>query len=204
MTNLIALDLELEQPKTGPQTPDSHLDLSKIIQVGWVVFETQPDGFFRILKEQREYVNIGVPLSAFIKALTKISDEDVASGGTLLEAYAKLKEDQKLFNTSRVVRQWGSGDMEQIRMELENETRVDLLMDADYKWEFGQAGMNVKHLYQTYAMVNGLNTSGGLSKCLGRCDLSWLGRGKHDALNDAINTAQIYSYFENSMRLKDG
>jgi len=144
------------------------------------------------LKSQRIYVNIGVPLSKFIKELTHITDEQVASGGTLLEAYSELVADQKEYNAIRVVRQWGGGDIEHIRMELDRG-------DIDYKWEFGRSGFNVKHLYQAYALSNGLNTSGGLSKCMARCGLIWDGRGKHDALIDAMNTAKFYAHLENKL-----
>lgn len=192
MQNLIAIDLELEQPKSNQQTPDSKLDEEKIIQLGWVVFNNK-----EVLKEQRKYVNIGVPLSKFIKDLTKITDEQIASGGTILDAYDELVKDQKEFNTSRVVRQWGGGDMDALRS--------DLLSNYTYhrfnvKWEFGRSGFNVKHLYQAYALVNGLNTSGGLSKCMSRCNLLWEGRGKHDALNDAINTARFYNLLSSKLK----
>lgn len=199
--NLIALDLELEQPYTNHQTPDSKLDRSTIIQLGWVVYNVQYNKP-HILKEQRKYVNIGVPLSKFIKELTHITDEEIASGGTLLDAYGELVADQKEYNTARVVRQWGGGDMEHMRLELESETPVNELKAADYKWEFGRSGFNVKHLYQAWGMANLTNTSGGLSKCMGRCGLTWKGRGKHDALNDAINTAWMYSYLESKLKEK--
>ena len=187
---LIALDLELEQSFDNPQTPDSKLDVSKIIQLGWVVFNDK-----EVLKECRRYVNIGVPLSKFIKDLTKITDEHIQSGGTLNEAYADLVSDQKEYNTSRVVRQWGGGDMEHLKMEIETEQ-----VETPMKWEFGRSGFNVKHLYQSYALENGLNTSGGLSKCMGRLDLIWKGRGKHDALLDAHNTARFYTLLSGKLK----
>jgi len=194
---LIALDLELEQPYTNQQTPDSKLDRSKIIQFGWIVF-TVENGEYNVLKSQRKYVNIGVPLSKFIKDLTRITDEQIESGGTLLSAYNDLVADQKDFNAIRVVRQWGGGDMEHMRMELDTETVMS--PQDEYRWEFGRSGFNVKHLYQAYALANGLNTSGGLSKCMARCGLTWDGRGKHDALNDAMNTAKMYAHLENKLR----
>ena len=187
---LIAIDLELEQPYTNQQTPDSKLDKSKIIQLGWVVFNDE-----KVLKECRRYVNIGVPLSKFIKDLTKITDEQIAGLGiTLAESYADLVADQKEYNTSRVVRQWGGGDMEHLKMEIETET------GDSPKWEFGRSGFNVKHLYQAYALENGMNTSGGLSKCMARCDLIWQGRGKHDALLDAHNTARFYNLLAGKLK----
>ena len=197
---MIALDLELEQSFDNPQTPDSKLDVSKIIQVGWIVYTTE-NGEYKVLKSQRQYVNIGVLLSKFIKDLTHITDEQISSGGTLLEAYNELVADQAEFNTIRVVRQWGGGDMEHMRMELDSETIMSTLERDGYKWEFGRSGFNVKHLYQAYALANGMNTSGGLSKCMGRCGLTWDGRGKHDALNDAMNTAKMYACLENKLEV---
>jgi len=197
--NLIALDLELEQPKTNSQTPDSKLDLSKIIQVGWVIFEPMLNGSMNILKERREYINIHVPLSEFIKKLTHITDEQIESGDTLINVYNKLYVDRSEFNTSRVIRQWGGGDMDQIRIELESETSINILESNNFKWEFGRDGFNVKHLYQAYALANNHNTSGGLSKCLSNCGLTWMGQGKHDALNDAVNTAQLYSFLQSKL-----
>jgi len=197
---LIALDLELEQPYDNPQTPDSKLDVSKIIQLGWLVF-TVENGEYKVLKSQRQYVNIGVPLSKFIKDLTHITDEQISSGDTLLKAYSELVADQAEFNTARVVRQWGGGDMEHMRMELDSEQLASEMEKYDYKWEFGRSGFNVKHLYQAYALANGMNTSGGLSKCMARCGLTWDGRGKHDALIDAMNTAKMYAYLENKLEV---
>lgn len=192
---MIALDLELEQPYDNPQTPDSKLDFSKIIQVGWVVFNSE-----KVLKKVTRYVNIGVPLSKFIKDLTRITDEQIASGGSLLDAYSDLVADQKEFNTIRVVRQWGGGDMEQLKIELDSEQLPSEMEAHDYKWQFGRSGLNVKHLYQAYALANGLNTSGGLSKCMARLDLVWAGRGKHDAMLDAWNTANFYNLLENRLK----
>lgn len=207
MTNLIALDLELEQPKANPQTPDSKIDEAKIIQLGWVVFKPLPGGSLDVLKERREYVNIGVPLSAFIKNLTGITDEQVAGGTYLVEAYNELRADRLEFEASRVVRQWGNDDMEHMREEIEgnsnplNSSNIALMRAHNYQWEFGRGGFNVKHLYQAFALANGMNTSGGLSKCINRCGLNWMGQGgKHDALNDALNTAQIYAFLQSRLQ----
>lgn len=186
---LIALDFELEQSYTNPQTPDSKLGLSKIIQFGWVVFTSE-----KVLKSERRYVNIGVPLSKFIKDLTRITDDQIASGCTLEDAYADLVADREEFETSRIIRQWGGGDMEHLKMEIGTET-----IDPP-EWHFGHSGFNVKHMYQAYALANDLNPSGGLSKCLAKCGLIWEGQGKHDALLDAANTAHLYNFLEGTMK----
>lgn len=181
------IDLELEQPNTNHQTPDSKLDEEKIIQVGYVIYQLEPE--FKVVKKFSQFVNIGVKLSAFIKNLTKISDENIASGVTLNEIYEQLVIDQKNYKFSRVLKQWGGGDMNALKKEL-----------PDVKWEFGYSGCNIKHLYQIYAEANGLNTSGGLSKCMGRCGVTWEGKGKHDALIDALNTAKFHSFLYNKLK----
>lgn len=177
----IALDLELEQPKTRVDTQDSQLDEEKIIQVGYIIYELEPE--FKILKEVSLFVNIGVPLSAYIKKLTGISNEQIASGGTIEEAYQQLVSDTKEFDCIRVVKQWGGGDIEWLQKEVPNE-----------KWEFGRSGCNIKHLYQIYAEANGKNRSGGQKKCMKRCGLTFDG-STHNAAVDALNTAKFHAFF---------
>jgi inhibitor of KinA sporulation pathway (predicted exonuclease) len=181
------IDLELEQPKTNHQTPDSLLDEEKIIQVGYVIYELEPE--FKILKKASSFVNIGVPLSSFIQKLTGISNEDIESGTTLELIYNQLVEDQKSYKFSRIIKQWGGGDMNCLKKEL-----------PDVKWEFGYSGCNIKHLYQIYAEANGMSISGGLSKSMGKCGLNWEGQGKHDALIDALNTARFHSFLYNKIK----
>jgi inhibitor of KinA sporulation pathway (predicted exonuclease) len=196
---MIRLDLELEQPKTNPQTLDSGLDYAKIIQVGWCVFEAH-DGKIELFEKRSVFIDIGTPLSNFIKKLTGISNEDLKGGLTLLEAYNLLKEDQRKYSTSRIVRQWGNGDMEELKAELESETPNNLL--TDYSWGFGRSGFNVKHLFQAYCLANGLNERSGLAKSLRRVGLNFESvnnKGKHDALADAVNTARMYAFLENKL-----
>ena len=183
------IDLELEQPKTNSQTPDSLLNEERIIQVGYVVYQLEPE--FKVIKKFSQFVNIGVPLSLFIKQLTGISDENIRSGVTLNEIYGQLVIDQKHYKFSRIIKQWGGGDMDCLKREL-----------PEVKWEFGHSGCNIKHLYQIYAEANNLNTSGGLSKSMAKCGLVWEGRGKHDALVDALNTAKFHNFLYNKLKDK--
>lgn len=183
-----SIDLELAQPNTNPQVTDSHVDESKIIQMGWCIFTVTESGI-DILRERSEFVNIGVPLSTFIKKLTGITDEQIAGGGTVDDAYRKLVSDVDEFNFSRSVLQWGAGDMECIREELVSE-----------EWVFGQSGLNVKHLYQVYAQANHLPWRGGLKKTCNRLGLEWKKGKAHDALVDAINTAEVFSFIQKSMK----
>lgn len=177
-----ALDLELEQPNTRSDTKDSHLDEEKIIQVGYVIYKLEPE--FEIVEEVSRFVNIGVPLSEFIQKLTGISNEDIESGDTIENIYNELVKLQQKYKFSRVVKQWGSGDMECLKKEL-----------PSVKWEFGRSGCNVKHLYQLYGEAAGLGVSGGLKKSLHKCKLKWQGGKAHDALEDARNTAYFHNFF---------
>lgn len=182
-----ALDLELEQPKSNPQTPDSLLEEEKIIQVGYVIYELEPE--FKVLEKVSRFVNIGVPLSQFIKDLTRISDEQIANGTTIEAIYDELVEKQKQYRFVRGVKQWGGGDMDCLRKEVPNS-----------RWEFGRSGVNIKHLYQTYAEATGKNRSGGLSRSMAKCGLIWEGRGKHDAMLDALNTARFHNFFYSTFK----
>jgi len=197
--NFIALDLELEQPRSRRETPDSKLDLEKIIQVGWCVFNVNSDSTISILLEQQFHVNIGVPLSKFIKKLTGIKDSDIASGTDLKHIHKELIKDVEKFKTNRAIRQWGGGDMQALQTELENETVWTHQEWAKYKWGLGRSGYNVKHLFQSYAIANNIKHSGGLKKSLHKMGLKFEGKA-HNALTDAINTARIYGVLHNKLK----
>ena len=187
----VALDLELEQHKSNSSTPDSLLDKESIIQVGFVIFELEPE--FKVLESYCKCVNIKVPLSTFIKNLTHISDEDIAGGVTLAETYADLCNIVEKHSTSRIVRQWGGGDMECYKDELESLGAID-------KWAFGRSGFNVKHLFQTFAQANAISWRGGLTRSMTKCGLKWQGGRKHNALADAHNTAYIFDYLYKQLK----
>lgn len=181
-----ALDLELEQPYTNRQTPDSKLKEETIIQVGYVIYELEP---FQIIKSVSDFININVPLSAFIKNLTGITDEQISKGITIEESYEKLRENQKIYDFCRVIKQWGSGDMNALKKEVPNSP-----------WSFGRSGCNIKHLYQIYAEANGLNRSGGLARSMRNCKLRWQGGQKHNAEADALNTAYFHSFLHERLK----
>jgi inhibitor of KinA sporulation pathway (predicted exonuclease) len=182
------IDLELEQPKTNPQTPDSLLDQEKIIQVGYVIYKLEPE--FEVVKKYSKHVNIEVPLSAFIKKLTGITDENISNGTTIESIYNDMVDDLNTYKFSRVIKQWGGGDMACLKREL-----------PSVNWQFGHSGCNIKHIYQIYAEKNNKNTSGGLSKCMAKCGLKWEGQGKHDALIDAYNTAKMHAFLYRSFKV---
>lgn len=183
----IALDLELEQPKTRKQTEDSMLDTERIIQVGYVFFD---DNTGDVVDQSSDYIHIpNLRLSKFIKELTGVTDDDIASGISLERSINVLHEKAVLHGADRKILTWGGGDQESIRSEL----------PTNYLWKFGRSALNVKHLYQVYREANGENPSSGLKKSLRGMGLSFEGRA-HDALTDALNTARIFIELKNKLK----
>lgn len=181
----LVLDLELEQPSSNPNTPDSQVKEPSIIQIGYVIVDTVSE---EILLKRSVYVNIGVPLSNYIKKLTGITDEQVANGLSIEDAFQVVVNDSVAFGCLNPVVQWGSGDVEHLQYE------ANMV-------KFGRSGMNIKHLYQVWAEANGVNTSGGLSKALSRIGIGWVSGRSHDALNDAINTARMYLHLRSLLKV---
>jgi DNA polymerase III epsilon subunit-like protein len=181
----LSLDLELEQNKTNPQTPDSQLDEAAIIQVGLAVYDPEVG----IIETRGYHINIGVPISGYIQKLTGITNEDLELGVSLDFAYEEMVRLQAHYKTSRALLQWGGGDDEALKKELGKDT----------SWMFGRSGFNVKHLYRAYAEANGLNISGGLKTCCKRLGLPFEGRA-HDAVWDAAATAKVYGRIMRAMK----
>lgn len=184
MSNVyIALDLELEQPKTRADTQDSFLDTEKIIQVGFIIYQIKP---FKVIEKHCYHVNIGVPLSKIIKKLTNIKDEDIASGISLKEVYNILYTKTLEYNAIRSIVQWGGGDIEQLKLELGNSV----------EWKFGRSGLNIKHTFQMWARANNIRPNGGLKKSMNKLKLTFEG-SCHNAMWDAYNTAKVHAKLEN-------
>lgn len=191
----ITIDLELEQPYTNVQSPDSKTATQELIQVGFVVFEIaefEPT----ILHSETMNIQYKQPLSTFIKALTSISDEDVNNSTSVpLDGVKRLRELQQQYDTSRQIVEWGSGD---VSFLLESAGVSE--SDFNSVYGFGRSTINVKVLYQIYAMMNGLKVRGGLSASMGQLGLGFKGtryqgknKGKHWAEADALNTARIFN-----------
>ena len=191
----ITIDLEIEQPYTNIQSPDSRTDKQELIQIGIVVFEIVE---FEPVILHSETMNIfyGEPLSIFIKTLTSISDENVnSSDNHAIDGVVRLRELQQQFDTSRQIVEWGSGD---ISFLLESAGISQSLFNS--KYGFARSTINVKVLYQLYAMMNGKKVRGGLSTSMGKLGLQFKGtrykghnKGKHWAEADALNTARIFN-----------
>jgi|GEM_PF-3781420 inhibitor of KinA sporulation pathway (predicted exonuclease) len=194
----IAIDLELEQPKTNPQTPDSAVEQERIIQVGLVVFELGTE--ITVLESRTIFVSYEYPLSNFIKTLTGIQDFQVNdSSNTLVDVVSSIKWLREFYNTSRQIVEWGSGDINCLRNELS-------LSEDEFRIATGLARstINAKVLFQLYAVKAGLKAQGGLGKSLRKLGLEFQptkynGKqyGSHWAESDALNTAIIFNFIMN-------
>jgi hypothetical protein len=199
----IAIDLELEQPFTNLQTPDSKTEKEAIIQVGIIVFELTANDEPNILHSETIFVHYPHPLSNFIKTLTSIKDNEVNSS-THPPYYALLRLGslRNLYDTSRQIVEWGSGDVTALREQ--SGVSLDNFVN---RMGFARSTVNVKTLFQAYALANKLKTRSGLSKSMSKLGLGFknttyegVNKGAHWAETDALNTARIYNKLINLMR----
>ena len=198
MNKFIAIDLELEQPRSNQQTSDSQTDKEKIIQAGIVVFELSGDEPV-ILFSSTYMLNYNNPLSTFIKSLTSISDSDVNNATlTTKDILGIISALRQEYGASRQIVEWGAGDTKALLQE-SNLTSDDVGLV--------RSQINVKTLFQCYALANDIKTKGGLSKSMGRLGLQFKGthyngknRGVHWAEADALNTARIFNKIINLMK----
>lgn len=198
----LAADLELEQPKSNPQTPDSRILTEKIIQVGIVVFETGEE--CKILHSETMNINYNRPLSEFIKTLTSIKQEDVENSQyTSADAMKKIGYLMGVYGADRRIVEWGGGDVRALQRETG--------FSDDFCYQLGlttRSSFNAKNLFQCYAMMNNIKARGGLSKSLTKMGLMFKNttyngsnKGAHWAETDALNTAIIFN--ELLQRMKD-
>jgi inhibitor of KinA sporulation pathway (predicted exonuclease) len=204
MSRYIAIDLELEQPYSNVQTPDSCTDTERIIQVGIVVFELaaqEPT----ILASETMFIEYPHPLSNFISKLTSITSEEVNEAShSILSAVHRIAQYRSFFNTSRQIVEWGGGDVEALIKE-SNMTKSQFQTITG----MARSTINAKVLFQCYAMVNDIKPQGGLSKSMRKIGLEFKNtryqgknKGAHWAESDAYNTARIFNKIIESMKLK--
>jgi inhibitor of KinA sporulation pathway (predicted exonuclease) len=172
--NLLSLDLEMNKPS------------GKIIQIGACVFNTISK---QIVDTFCVHINPDEKLSEFIINLTGIEQEDVDRGLTLLEGYEQLKKFKEHYQCFMNPVTWGGGDSQEIYKQLGHVEN----------WAFGRRWIDVKTLYVTHRISNNKPVSGGLSKAMTKYGLQFKGR-KHNAKDDAVNTALLYLHFLESFK----
>lgn len=166
--NLMAIDLEMNQPS------------GTIIQVGIAVGCLHSGN---LLYAECYDIYTDEQISAFIKNLTGITQNDVNSGMSLNEAYRKLVEIHHLFTCFRNPLTWGGGDSECLRKQLG-------IFDTD-AFLFGRRWIDAKTLFVSKMFANGLKHQSGLARSMTRLGLTFKGQ-KHNARYDAMNTFMIY------------
>lgn len=212
---LLVLDLELN--KTTDE--DQGGVITDIIQIGACVMDTKTgevlDTFSQLCKLRTPMENGELRLSKFIEKLTNIKQYQIdASGIDLDEAYEKLIEFKTKHGASTLAAQWGGGDFEELRYQVE--FKVDytksitkeipeydpekynlhvgagkyILAKKVPTWVFGRSAIDVKKLFQVYQLANNISYRGGLAKSMTKLGLTFNGT-KHDAKDDAVNTARI-------------
>jgi inhibitor of KinA sporulation pathway (predicted exonuclease) len=198
----LCLDLEIEQPYTRADTPDSKVSEPKLIQAGIVVFEIAPVEPI-ILFSETIHVKYDYPISQFIKTLTSIEDEDVNNSTDLpSDVLGRLQHLRQLYDTSRQIVEWGSGD---VSFLIEQADCSQELLHS--KYGFARSTINAKMLFQVYAMMNDKKRQGGLSTSMAKLGLQFQGtsyngknKGKHWAEADALNTARVFNRLCNLIR----
>lgn len=170
ITNYISLDLEMNQPS------------NKIIMIGITVGNIYTG---EVLYKQGWYINPNEQLSEYIINLTKITQEDVDNGVTLLEAYQELQSIRERFNAHRSLITWGQGDVECLKKQL-----------GVIEWAFGRRYWDVKTITQFEQLKKHRPTQGGLAKTLTKYGLNFGGQ-KHNAIDDALNTFLLLSHLIN-------
>jgi len=166
--NILALDLELNQDPQG----------AKIIEVGACCGNTETG---EVLEKYSAFVNPKETLQEFIVKLTSITQNQVDSAGTVLEAYQGMEAMASKYDCKRMPLVWGLGDGHALRKEL----------PQDCAWNFGRRELDVKAIFQAYQMAKGEKIQAGLAKAMIKLGMQFKGT-KHRAVDDAVNTFLIY------------
>lgn len=194
----MSLDLELEQPNTSKDTPDSATDKETIIQVGVTVFDSSK-GQIEVLETKQYNVHYPHKLSAFIKQLTKITDEEVNNSILSLEDIKlDISKLAKEYKVEPYIIEWG------------NDFRAlygRVISKDDKKKYYFKSSLNIKPMYQVLAVLNGYNPQGGLAKSLHKLGgefkclrIEGKNKGAHNATVDSYNTALIFGKLQELMR----
>jgi hypothetical protein len=200
----IALDLEF-------YATEEKADDTKLIQLGYSIFDTSTSS---ILYTGGDYLQIDIPLSDYIIALTGINQRDLDTKGvSVVQAVENMNSMCTLYkvNFSQLIT-WGCGDAEALLksfLELKGLPQQERNKLQEVGWNFGTSYMNLKSVYQAFRISQNKSKKGGLKKTCSNLGLPWevfvdvisidengnkkiKQRTCHDARCDALNTAKIY------------
>lgn len=190
---ILSLDLELNK------STDSNIGgvTTDIIQIGACVIDTRKleiiDTFSRYIKIETPMDNGELRLSRFITTLTGINDETLQREGiSLIEAVSDLFEFSKKHQVMRNGLEWGYNDFNHLY-----ESYINLGGDPAF-WYFARSHFDAKKIFQTYRIFKGLKPYSGLAKSIKLLGFDFIGK-KHNALDDAINTALVWLILGNKI-----
>lgn len=176
-----SIDLELNQPSNS------------IIEIGAVVGNIDSG---EILHKESIYVDPGEFLNPEIIQLTGIKQETVNAGFSLPNAYSRLCEIHKMYDSFCNPIVWGSGDLDAIKKQM-----LKHVEEYDLVWPFGRRVIDVKTLYVSHRIAEGKAPQGGLAKAMTKYGLAFKGR-KHCGSDDALNTFVLYKRMLEYFRTK--
>jgi inhibitor of KinA sporulation pathway (predicted exonuclease) len=157
---ILCLDLEYNNNLDEGNTPKSRV--TDIIQIGAAVLETETglilDTFDRLIKLRTPLDNGELRLSQFIETLTGIKNSDIEERGVdLLDAYEDLINFCKANGVSRIPATWGTGDIPDLRQQVEDHVR-DLSKSVPFISEEEIDGFFRKHMFfsndENYTLYN--------------------------------------------------
>jgi inhibitor of KinA sporulation pathway (predicted exonuclease) len=178
---IMVLDAEYNQPSR------------KTIQIGAAVYDVRSAAFHGSMEI---YVNPREEITPEITALTGITNQDVKSADTILDAWEILAEFHKKHKCFRNPLVWGSGvrnDSTAIYADF-CDAWIDVGRETEPPENFmGFRVIDAKTLFQSLMLFENGGYAGGLSDCMKRMGLTFEGE-KHRALTDAKNTFKFW-YF---------
>lgn len=166
--NIISLDLEMNKPS------------GTIIQVGAVVGSLVTGD---VIETYSTCIFTEEKIDPFITDLTGIRNDDVIVGCSLYQAYNNLKDLHARYDCFRNPLTWGGGDSQELKTQLH--------VPDNEMFLFGRRWIDVKTVFITYQIANGLPRQAGLGKAMNKLGMEFKGT-KHNAVDDAINTFRIY------------
>ncbi len=194
---LLSLDLELNKN----EDTNAEGNVTDIIQIGACVLNTETmeieDLFNRYVSIITPMNNGELRLSRFITKLTGITDNKLNQEGvSLVDAVIDLYEFCKARELYRSGIEWGYADFSILQDQF-------LRRGGDpKKWYFARSHFDTKKIFQAQRIFLGENPQSGLSKSMSRLGLQFKGI-KHNALDDAINTAEMFVGLNQFLRILD-
>ncbi len=169
--NIMTLDAEFNQPSR------------KTIQIGAAIYNARNAA---LIDRFERYVNPGEPITPEITRLTGIRDQDVVNAPGIQEVFLELKAFHAKHKPFRNPLVWGSG----VRNDSSTIYDESGLTEDNF---MGFRVIDVKSIYQSVAIFENSQYSGGLKDVLKKVGMEFEGQ-EHTALADSMNTFRLWYY----------